>query len=59
MITPIIQFYFRTVPDQYSKKLVSERLLTESDVEQIKNQHYAWLNEHLKAVDSYQPEVLT
>ncbi|KAJ8964681.1 hypothetical protein NQ314_004713, partial [Rhamnusium bicolor] len=46
----------QTVPDLYSEKLITDGILTEEDRKQIVNGHYDWLNEHLKAVEHYQPQ---
>ncbi|RZC41620.1 2-oxoglutarate dehydrogenase E1 component DHKTD1 -like protein, mitochondrial, partial [Asbolus verrucosus] len=45
-----------TVPDQYAKKLIEEGVLTEAHKEEILKDHTKWLNEHLRAVDNYEPE---
>ncbi|EFA05916.2 probable 2-oxoglutarate dehydrogenase E1 component DHKTD1 homolog, mitochondrial [Tribolium castaneum] len=45
-----------TVPDQYTKKLIDEGILNEEEKNTIIKEHTKWLNEHLKAVDSYKPD---
>lgn len=46
-----------TVPDLYANKLVNEGTIEESQCNAIVDNHWTYLNEHLKAADNYQPEV--
>ncbi|KAF2897265.1 hypothetical protein ILUMI_08905 [Ignelater luminosus] len=46
----------KTVPDLYSQKLEGEGVITKKDIEATVSEHYAWLNEHLNATESYVPE---
>ncbi|KAJ8962790.1 hypothetical protein NQ318_001189 [Aromia moschata] len=45
-----------TVPDIYAKKLVEEGVVTEEKCKKIVDDHYGWLDQHLKAVDHFKPE---
>ncbi|KAJ8925254.1 hypothetical protein NQ315_009082 [Exocentrus adspersus] len=46
----------RTVPDLYADQLVKDGILTQKDCKDIVDDHFNWLNEHLKAAESYKPQ---
>lgn len=47
--------YFRSIPDLYSEKILSENVTTKEHLDGIVKNHFDFLNSELAATDSYEP----
>lgn len=56
-IDDLISLHHRTVPDMYADVLVSEGVMTKEEMESIVAEHSGWLNDILKSIDTYFPQV--
>ena len=50
-------YNLRTVPDLYADTLIEEGVMTKDEVSEIVGQHSTWLNNILKTIDTYTPQV--
>lgn len=48
---------FRSIPDVYTDKLVSDGVLSRDDVNQINSEYTKYLQAEYEAAGSYKPEV--
>jgi hypothetical protein len=53
----LIYLQYRTVPDMYADVLVNEGVMTKEEVDCIVSEHSQWLNNMLKSMDTYIPQV--